>query len=604
MASAQPGQLPPSEYSDYGPQRAPPAALVQYHFLTTSPPDVSSNTRILVVCGISNKPNTGTGEGMASPREDGWFYSDMFLYHYLLTGLGANQIYMAPVSIEELVDQYGQYLHGNPYEERKVVLDRAMVEAKMFHGPHRPAFLVFKPLELRTAFLKQLSAEAQAARLNRHKLLVIMLGHGDFTSTGVFIGDGNPDTAALVTPEHFATALGAQDIEVTIMSQACFSGGWTICPDVLNITAMAAAHRDNVSESWPESKSTGRFCGSIFSSALITASDRRQSEEASYLEYTCSVIDVLKYETDGRGDHGICFSSQDDNWGLEYKARVGIPLDQFRKRWEELRGVPPCYGDQIFNRDASRKDRQTNAYKPHNNDHPDLLEYDQQNAMYDRYNQYDMSLSADPLPGMSGSMRGRFGAGAGSNALAQFRRHVQQAVWTYRSCFPGVENCSSNSQLAAASRKLQEPGPMTFSMLRSIMLHVEYRMSLMEQANRYARFVGCTEVERCQKVDMSSWRQQNRDKREPYSYAFEEILKAGIFGRPTPEQGRDFTKPVEYLASRLAVKSKAEIDGAIASLIIFQKHSLSEMQAIVENSPRVQAKKRKWLSVRDALVGV
>ena len=125
--------------------------LVDQEFSSHSPPDIQPNTRIVAVCGvtdfpvrgnqdpssdeddgiqppvgahpISSTPKTGTAamaskamnlfsakqrkerkeekkaqkkaaapEGHASPREDGWFFSDFFLFYHLFRGLGKHSV--------------------------------------------------------------------------------------------------------------------------------------------------------------------------------------------------------------------------------------------------------------------------------------------------------------------------------------------------------------------------------------------------------------------------------------------------------------------------------------------------------------------------------
>lgn len=53
------------------------ADLEGMEFLTSCPPDVPPRSRILGLCGITD------WEGLASPQEDGWFFSDFYLFHHL-----------------------------------------------------------------------------------------------------------------------------------------------------------------------------------------------------------------------------------------------------------------------------------------------------------------------------------------------------------------------------------------------------------------------------------------------------------------------------------------------------------------------------------------
>ncbi len=76
--------------------------------------------------------------GQANPAMDGWFFSDFFLFHHLLQGLGISQQWCSAEEPQQLIQKYGEYLHGNPHKPRKVVLNQNMVKAGKLDN-----FLVF-----------------------------------------------------------------------------------------------------------------------------------------------------------------------------------------------------------------------------------------------------------------------------------------------------------------------------------------------------------------------------------------------------------------------------------------------------------------------------
>jgi hypothetical protein len=53
--------------------------LAGREFLTHCPPDLPPRHRILALLGTTDK------DDLASPSEDGWFISDFYLFHYLLS---------------------------------------------------------------------------------------------------------------------------------------------------------------------------------------------------------------------------------------------------------------------------------------------------------------------------------------------------------------------------------------------------------------------------------------------------------------------------------------------------------------------------------------
>ena len=57
---------------------------------------------------------------------------------------------------------------------------------------------------------------------------------------------------------------------MTPISTACFSGGWSVHPYLkASTTTTTAAGPEVESESWGASDSIGRYCGSIYATALI-----------------------------------------------------------------------------------------------------------------------------------------------------------------------------------------------------------------------------------------------------------------------------------------------------------------------------------------------
>ncbi|PGH34709.1 hypothetical protein GX50_02497 [[Emmonsia] crescens] len=48
-------------------------------FRTSCPPDVSAKSRVVAVCGVTDYENG------AAQNEDGWFFSDFYLFYHLLS---------------------------------------------------------------------------------------------------------------------------------------------------------------------------------------------------------------------------------------------------------------------------------------------------------------------------------------------------------------------------------------------------------------------------------------------------------------------------------------------------------------------------------------
>src|SRR6266536_3626610 len=90
-------------------------------FVSHTVPEVRNDTRIIAVCGVTDI------DDQAAPAEDGWFFSDFFAFHTLFYGHGSSQVWCSSEQPSDLLQKYGQYLHGNPYSDRRVVLNERLV---------------------------------------------------------------------------------------------------------------------------------------------------------------------------------------------------------------------------------------------------------------------------------------------------------------------------------------------------------------------------------------------------------------------------------------------------------------------------------------------
>jgi hypothetical protein len=113
---------------------------------------------------------------------------------------------------QDLLVEYGEYLHGNPYCDRKVVLSESLLG-------ELSSVLVFQNTSLHRGFLQMLTGECNFARSNGLSVLVFLFGHGHESTHGVFLGTSD----SKLTISDFLDAIG-DNIAVTVVSTACFSG--------------------------------------------------------------------------------------------------------------------------------------------------------------------------------------------------------------------------------------------------------------------------------------------------------------------------------------------------------------------------------------------
>ncbi|KAK3363779.1 hypothetical protein B0T25DRAFT_53715 [Lasiosphaeria hispida] len=300
---------------------------------------IRETTSIIGVCGI------GTIE-QAAPEDDGWFISDFFAFKHLLAGLGSSQTWLLGVSPETLVEEYGEYLHGSSRRQRKVVLNRQILEG----GSHGSENLeVVSPANLLSKFLHQLALKLGSSGDKKDGgILLLVFGHGDKATHDITLGPNrlSLDVLAAVLPVD-------PPISVSMITTACYSGAWAACPR-LNISAAYGAASRTTSYSWAASDSLSRSCGSPFASALIESISGNQpqgpQEEA--------IVPTMYHFADGTRDamkrlngrvlemSGLTFGAANDDWGSSWCQKLGIPPDDFKSRWGQLEtrepGEPGC----------------------------------------------------------------------------------------------------------------------------------------------------------------------------------------------------------------------------------------------------------------------
>lgn len=164
--------------------------------------------------------------GQANPAMDGWFFSNFFLFHLLLQGLGISQQWSSAEEPQQLIHRYGEYRYGNPHKPRKVVLNQKTVKAGKLDN-----LIVFPRGQLKTRFIRIVKSECQAARENKETILLLVFGHGDSRTYGITLGTG---AVSKLKISNLRSAIGRDGLAVTLLSTSCFSGGWSISPE-LNI---------------------------------------------------------------------------------------------------------------------------------------------------------------------------------------------------------------------------------------------------------------------------------------------------------------------------------------------------------------------------------
>ncbi|KAL4926766.1 uncharacterized protein BDV17DRAFT_293117 [Aspergillus undulatus] len=314
-------------------------AAVEYTdlaFVTSRPPDVPVRNRIVAVCGIFDADR---GDQAASPQDDGFFFSDFYLFYHLLHPVNTHsmsQIWLTAESPEGLVEEYGELAHENPRGERRVVLDSALLPGIANTGNIR----VVDPAMLLDGFVKTIQEQAKLAHKNSETLITLIFGHGQKGTFQIELGgDKKPGKPYLFFMDLLKRML-PRDTNITLLMTSCFSGGWLVQPrlstaHIINVAGIAASGPDQQTRSWSLNKSIGRACGTTVASALLQdmievedAGDTESGafEHPTYMGFCHSIYTKAKALDRFINDQEIHFSAQDDEWEAQWTKRTGAPL--------------------------------------------------------------------------------------------------------------------------------------------------------------------------------------------------------------------------------------------------------------------------------------
>lgn len=230
-------------------------------FNSRCPPVVTPDTIIIAVCGPNDYMKN------ASPKADGWFFSDFFLFHHLFRGTAKQQHWMTCVNPRNIIEKYGELAQGDPKSnERRIVLDKSMIDEVK-------DVLVFNGHDLLERFLSYVTDASKQVNNTERPILVVVFGHGVERIYSITIGGtGAFKNCPSLTRQKFNEALQRHNPNpnVAMLVSSCFGGGWTQT-SFLNITAMAGVPNSAELLSWPESESAGRCCGSRYSTGVAKA---------------------------------------------------------------------------------------------------------------------------------------------------------------------------------------------------------------------------------------------------------------------------------------------------------------------------------------------
>lgn len=325
-------QLQPATYG--GHSKVNDAGFVTATYQSRCLPIVTRSSIIVAVCGPDDKANN------ASPKKEGWFYSDFYMMHHLFRNTASTQYWLTCVSPEQYVEKYARLLHGDATKDRKVVLDASMLEDKK-------DITTVSAKILAERFLATVADASKQTKGTDRQILVMMFGHGWEDVYSIVIGGPAEDLAQAISPQILQQALIRHNPrpQATILSTSCFGEGWCFARSG-NTSNIHGGNDATQLRSWPASDSIRQYAGSKFAASVAEALVRTEllgeSEEnpmatPTFATLTKAISDILVKEVDNStvADHPS-FAAQDDLWGEDSRSKSGFPLSTFKERYDSL----------------------------------------------------------------------------------------------------------------------------------------------------------------------------------------------------------------------------------------------------------------------------
>ncbi|KAI4157103.1 MAG: hypothetical protein L6R39_000766 [Caloplaca ligustica] len=578
-------------------QHSTNADIVYESFDTHTPPDIPPNTRIIAVLGIE--------QARISPEDSGWFLSDFMAFWHILHGFTKHQSWYHCLDLDAVIQSHTRYLHGNPYKKRKVVFD-----ATVLQEVKKPdsCFQKVSDVSLCSKFRSALKQECKAAEATGDNVLVLMFGHGDHTNHGIKLGDNSKT----FQKSAFRYAMKGLQTRVTMITTQCYGGGWT-CMPAINFSAMTAAGVNKPSRSWRYSGSSGRACGSMFTTAIIerltldpatgrSLMDYDGEEEGfdvpskppneeqweSYTQLCSSVVESNLKNVDRRGFvHEMSFSAQDDAWSMCWRARTGIPLAEYKKRWDGLQeweADATLHPGDPFNRDPNVTADQEAEYKR-------LEELSKA--------QGGVTRTLGPLEAQGTMSRKRKTSGLFGGTLGGLITAVKTLGADYLRSDPGNEDTADDGPLQAKIRWIIGNNKTDEEKVEWVWRSIQYRMEQQAAADRYLELMEIAPPlgQKCCEFDARPV--PDKVPKDKYN-ALKKLIsdrETVLFPRPTSfsAQGNPFYKGHRYLvaAFHLAQLSKGAMVDKLDTLVERLQYEIELQKEVVKRDPEVQAKRRK-----------
>jgi hypothetical protein len=480
--------------------------------------------------------------------------------------------------------------------------------------------------------IQRVKKACEEAKKQGLPVILFFFAHGD--SSYDILLNAEDSNRGLTVPQ-LQQAINPE-VSVTVVTNACYSGGWTVTPN-LSTTFCAAADRDRESHTWPEPDSIGRRVGgSVFASTMIkslcdasgplaqdedvtdqldnlrlhafnSAEGRSNVLHFSHLQQSnattqqtetlnafINVINkTLRTEMSQSCRHQFHFSAQSDEWEKSWIKRMGFPLSKFGERWDRLVDYQGLQYQAKLNRARS--------YTDEDPDNPDY-EDDVWQALAD--NDWHEDSSGEGTSGHSGtstvhpSRVHTFRLPPGGIRRLQF-----QAKKMLENC-PGDWTAGNQTALRGKLREFIEmPNPVHAYEIFQIL---KFRETAMEYADFLLATFGINPAymsTRCLDWNFDSWLNAATARKSPrkkFDEVEAELKRRGCQLCPTEEQGPPFHRPLRYIAASLvnANLPKPETFEKIDKIAEFMAQDIKVTTQELWQQERVNEIGKKWRSTR------
>ena len=548
-------QLRPARKGGWGRQPGTPfggIATSSYPAKAAEPKELGQ-TRIICVVGITDVNKA------ASPKKDGWFLSDFYYLHHVFRNVTKPeyQRWLTCLRPRYLIKNYGEYVHGNPQtNDRRVVLDNLMLDSTSDVATV-PASI------LKERFLETVKDWTRDAALLDQQVLVIMLGHGRPMVDDYRIIIGGTSTSQNALPTNSISIREFQQAcdpkpRVTLLTTACYSGGWVISPNLPNISMMTPVDHENESISW-QVATQGRYCGGRYITGLTNALIRTNLPDMQVEISDEDQVDEGRLGICGPSYAALCEIVHDEVVAITsvYQPTFAARSDEWQRFWQSLSGF----------RDVDIDARKQELRRIPRSTAPQLDLNLARTAANDEYYTFDQATSVALL---------RINDYIKSNpGLDEYpsNHELHNEIRDFSTMLFGLEGYPNNNEL---HNKIRDVPVEQFSSgrLERLISALNYRLfDITALATMYKTLVQI-DFPDCGDFDYIAWDNMAKTAKtwptvhRIYSHAFAEVGIASLFDKPEDCEGHPFYKGQKYLSAMFASAewSLQHVDAAIVRL--------------------------------------